>query len=48
MYAFTFKHGDQAVLVFRFDNPDKAVSALKTAGHDVLSSVELFREAAHK
>jgi len=48
MYAFTFKHGDQAVLVFRFDNPDKAVAALKSAGQDVLSRVELFKEAARK
>jgi len=48
MYAFTFKHGDQAVLVFRFDNPDKAAAALKAAGHDVLSSVELFKEAARR
>jgi hypothetical protein len=48
MYAFTFKHGDQAVLVFRFDQPDRAIAALKAAGHDVLSSVELFQEAARK
>ncbi|MDD5704622.1 MAG: amino acid-binding protein [Kiritimatiellae bacterium] len=46
MYAFTFKHGREAVLVFRFDQPDKAVAALKQAGRDVLSSVDLFKEAA--
>jgi hypothetical protein len=46
MYAFTFKHGQEAILVFRFDQPDKAVAALKKAGRDVLSGVELFKEAA--
>ncbi len=45
MYAFTFKHGREAVLVFRFDQPERAIEALRKAGRDVLSSVELFREA---
>jgi hypothetical protein len=42
MYAFTFRHGKEAVLVFRFDNPDRAIEALKAAGRDVLDSVALF------
>jgi hypothetical protein len=46
MYAFTFRHGREAVLVFRFDQPGKAVDALRRAGRDVLGPVELFREAA--
>lgn len=42
MYAFTFHHGQESVLVFRFDNPDKAIAALKAAGRDVLDAVSLF------
>ena len=45
MYAFTFRHGKEAVLVFRFDNPDRAIEALKAAGRDVLDAVSLFSEA---
>lgn len=48
MYAFTFKHRDKAVLVFRFDKPDEAADALRKAGQNVLDSVELFKEAACK
>ncbi len=42
VYAFTFRSRDRAVLVFRFDNADRAVEALREAGHNVLGSVELF------
>ena len=45
MYAFAFRRGEEAVLVFRFDNADKAVAALKAAGHNVLGSVDLFQTA---
>ena len=45
MYAFTFRHGKEAVLVFRFDNPDRAIEALKTAGRDVLDAVSLFSKS---
>ena len=45
MYAFTFRHGIEAVLVFRFDNPDRAIDALKTAGRDVLDAVALFSKS---
>ena len=45
MYAFAFRHGAEAVLVFRFDNPDRAIAALKAAGRDVLDAVTLFTEA---
>jgi hypothetical protein len=45
MYAFAFHHGTEAVLVFRFDNPDRAIEALKAAGRDVLDAVTLFNEA---
>lgn len=42
MYAFTAKHGKSAVVIFRFDNPDTAIQALKDAQQDVLSPVDLF------
>ncbi len=45
MYAFAFHHGAEAVLVFRFDDPDRAIEALKAAGRDVLDAVTLFNEA---
>ena len=42
MYAFTFHHGQEAVLVFRFDDPDRAIAALNAAGRNVLDAVSLF------
>lgn len=45
MYAFAFRHGTEAVLVFRFDSPDKAIAALTAAGRSVLDPVTLFSEA---
>ncbi len=45
MYAFTFRMGDKAVLVFRFNNPDAAVSLLQSKQINVISSVELYERA---
>ncbi len=45
MYAFTFRNGDKAVLVFRFANPDAAVEALKSKGISVIGDVELYNLA---
>jgi len=42
LYAFTFKRGDKAVVVFRFDRPDEAIAALQQAGENVLGPVELY------
>jgi hypothetical protein len=42
MYAFTSKHGSEAVLVFRFDEPDRAIEALKASGRNVLDAPLLF------
>ncbi|MDZ8120394.1 ACT domain-containing protein [Pontiella agarivorans] len=42
MYAFTIKSGENAVLLFRFDDMDKAVTALQSAGFKVLDRVALF------
>lgn len=45
MYAFTIKSGENAVLLFRFDDMDKAVAALQDAGLSVLNSGELYQRA---
>ena len=42
MYAFTFGRQDKGVLIFRFDKPDEAIARLKTAGINVLESVEVY------
>jgi len=42
MYAFTFRRGNKAVLVFRFDDPDAAIKLLESKGCSVLAPVELF------
>ena len=42
MYAFTSHHGQEAVLVFRFDDPDKAFAALTAAGRSPIDVVTLF------
>ena len=43
MYAFACRRGDQAVMVFRFDDPDKAIAALQAAGREVLGANALFK-----
>ena len=40
-YAFAFHKGEKAVLVFRFDDNDKAESALKAAGFTTLGEEEI-------
>ena len=42
MYAFTFGRGDRAVLIFRFENADRAAALLQSKGVNVLGEVELF------
>ena len=42
MYAFTFGRSDKAVLIFRFDDADAALAALKARGVNVVGGVELF------
>ena len=44
MYAFAYARGNKAVMIFRFDNPDKAVEELKASGVNVIGSVELFTQ----
>lgn len=43
MYAFTFGHGDTAVLIFRLDNSDAAIEQLQSAGINVVGSTEVYR-----
>ena len=43
MYAFTLKKEDKGVLVFRFDDPDRAVLALQKAKINVINEFELFQ-----
>ena len=44
VYAFTFHDKDKgAVLVFRFNEPDKALASLQEAGVSVVSDIDLFR-----
>jgi len=42
MYAFASGRENKAMLVFRFDNPDKAIEALRAGGINVIGSVELY------
>ena len=42
MYAFSTKAGDQAVLVFRFEDPDLALQTLRGSAVSFLDTVELF------
>ena len=46
MYAFTIKSGENAVLLFRFDDMDKAIHALQKAGFNVVAADEIQQRAA--
>ncbi|MGA2326027.1 MAG: ACT domain-containing protein [Bryobacteraceae bacterium] len=41
MYAFTFGRGDKAVMIFRFNDPDRAIELLQKRGINVVESVEV-------
>lgn len=45
MYAFTVRTGGKAVMIFRFDDMDKGIAALREACVNVLNSVELYERA---
>lgn len=45
MYAFTIKSGENAVLLFRFDDMDKAVAALQRSNLNMLNCTELYQRA---
>ena len=42
MYAFTFSHGDRAVLVFRFNDIQHALNELKDEPVEVLRAEDLY------
>ena len=42
MYAFTFGKEGRAVMVFRFEDPDKALEALTKEKIDIIESIGLF------
>lgn len=42
LYAFAWKRESKAVLIFRFEDTDKALTALQKAGLNLVSPVELF------
>ncbi len=42
MYAFTFGREDKAVLIFRFDDPDRALEVLKRSDINVLAAVDVY------
>ena len=43
MYAFTFGHGGKAIMVFRFEDLDKALETLRQAHVNVIEAVELMK-----
>jgi hypothetical protein len=43
MYAFTLRRESKGLLVFRFDDPDKAIGVLQQNKINVVGSVELFK-----
>ena len=42
MYAFAERPGTAAIMVFRFDDMDKALAALRAAGVGICQAVKLF------
>ena len=46
MYAFTFRSGDKAILVFRFEDPDAAIELLKSCDINVIAEVDLYKHVA--
>lgn len=43
MYAFTFHRAEKAIMVFRFDDPDRAIQVLQGSGTTVLSRLDVFK-----
>ncbi len=42
MYAFVQRSGDNAIIIFRFDDPDEAIRVLMAAGVRVLRGDEVY------
>ncbi len=45
MYAFTCGRGGKAVLVFRFEDVDRAIETLQARGVNLIASVDLYNRA---
>jgi hypothetical protein len=43
MYGFTLRKDSKGLLVFRFDDPERAIEALQKKGINPVCSVELFK-----
>jgi hypothetical protein len=43
MYAYPYLRGNQAILIFRFNDPDAAIARLQAAGFNLLASEELLK-----
>ena len=43
MYAFVQQSGDNAVIIFRFDNPEEAVNILQKNGVTVIGGEKLYK-----
>ena len=43
MYAFTLKRDSKGLLLFRFDDPDKAIEVLRQRQINVVGNAELFQ-----
>ncbi|MBN2885946.1 MAG: amino acid-binding protein [Chromatiaceae bacterium] len=43
MYAFSLRRDDKAILIFRFEDPDRAVQVLLDHGLEVVDADELMR-----
>lgn len=43
MYAFATTQGKDAIVIFRFEDPDKAIEAFEGKGINVVGSIELFQ-----
>jgi hypothetical protein len=43
MYAFAFGMQNSAIIVFRFENPDKALEALEKEKIDIVKAIDLFK-----
>ena len=44
LYAFSLRRADKAILIFRFEDPDRAIEVLQGAGLHVVDSEELFSQ----
>jgi len=44
MYAYSLRRADKAILIFRFEDPDRAIEVLQGAGLHVVDGAELFSQ----